>query len=79
MEDDRGPYRRGMAKHNQYVVETLTSANIRWQSSERREASKRKRWLAASLGAEVEAMAMVGNKVGAAARVDVRVVVLGPH
>jgi hypothetical protein len=54
-----------MAKPSQFVVETLTSASIRWQSAERREEAKRKRWLEASCGAEVGAMAMVSNKVSA--------------
>jgi hypothetical protein len=44
-----------MAKPGQFVVETLTSAGIRWQSAERREEAKRKQ--------PAIAIAMVSNKV----------------
>jgi hypothetical protein len=56
-----------MAKPSQFVVETLTSAGIRWQSAERREEAKRKQLtlLANSCRVEVEAIAMVRNKVSA--------------
>jgi hypothetical protein len=62
LEKERGDRPGGIAHHHEFKVVNLTSETIRFKGAQRREASRRTAWTAASCAAEAAALVGVSCK-----------------